>query len=277
MNIPSSQQRNRASAFTLIELLVVIAIIAILASILFPVFGRAREQARRTSCMSNLKQIGLGFLQYAQDYDEQYPIGVQTNGLPRGNGWGGQIAPYVKSIQIFRCASDATNPNPNGNPVISYAENSAIAFPINGWSGPKLAAFTETPKTVMLFEVRGATFNPNDDAYIGGSPTGNGYGSNDNLRPSYNPEEIFYATGYLPNRANDTRYNPNGAGSGRYGRHMDGANYLLCDGHVKFYRPDAVSVGLAAPSPTSPETADTPPYNAAGTATGTRQVTFSPI
>src|SRR5512137_1152715 len=60
-------------AFTLIELLVVIAIIAILAAILFPVFAKAREKARQSSCQSNLKQIGLAFMQYAQDYDEQYP------------------------------------------------------------------------------------------------------------------------------------------------------------------------------------------------------------
>src|SRR5687767_6194063 len=64
----------RKSGFTLIELLVVIAIIAILAAILFPVFARARENARRASCQSNLKQVGLGFVQYTQDYDERYPM-----------------------------------------------------------------------------------------------------------------------------------------------------------------------------------------------------------
>src|SRR6266550_861171 len=64
---------RRRSAFTLIELLVVIAIIAILAAILFPVFARAREEARRTSCLSNVNQIGKGFLMYVQDFDEQFP------------------------------------------------------------------------------------------------------------------------------------------------------------------------------------------------------------
>lgn len=83
MNFKFSSKKG----FTLIELLVVIAIIAILAAILFPVFARARENARRASCQSNLKQIGLGILQYAQDYDERYPGGgafyqVSLNGTP---------------------------------------------------------------------------------------------------------------------------------------------------------------------------------------------------
>src|SRR5437763_14432141 len=88
---PRSQKIG--SGFTLIELLVVIAIIAILAAILFPVFARARENARRASCQSNQKQLGLGFLQYAQDYDER---------LPFHQNWAPQIYPYVKSTQIYK-------------------------------------------------------------------------------------------------------------------------------------------------------------------------------
>ncbi|BCM93946.1 hypothetical protein IAD21_05841 [Abditibacteriota bacterium] len=88
-------------AFTLIELLVVIAIIAILAAILFPVFARARENARRASCQSNQKQILLGVLQYTQDYDESYPL----RDTPDGN-WTELLQPYVKSKQLFTCPSD---------------------------------------------------------------------------------------------------------------------------------------------------------------------------
>ena len=135
-------EHNRKQGFTLIELLVVIAIIAILAAILFPVFARARENARRTSCLSNMKQIGLGIMQYLQDYDERYPrawggldgpgthpdegrypnpADIETdkskpggafkvNPNPGGGAnnyrtWMDYIFPYVKSVQIFRCPS----------------------------------------------------------------------------------------------------------------------------------------------------------------------------
>ncbi len=101
---------KKVSGFTLIELLVVIAIIAILAAILFPVFARARENARRASCQSNLKQIGLGILQYTQDYDEKYPSGTTTVGGARGIGWAGQCLPYIKSTQVFVCPSDTKRP-----------------------------------------------------------------------------------------------------------------------------------------------------------------------
>ena len=101
-------------AFTLIELLVVIAIIAILAAILFPVFAQAREKARSASCLSNTKQMGLGLMMYAQDYDETYAPGYYY-GNPSASGsldatgiiqWSGMIYPYVKSWGIFVCPSD---------------------------------------------------------------------------------------------------------------------------------------------------------------------------
>ncbi|MGQ9731394.1 MAG: DUF1559 family PulG-like putative transporter [Candidatus Zipacnadales bacterium] len=87
--------------FTLIELLVVIAIIAILAAILFPVFARAREKARQTSCLNNLKQIGLGALMYSSDYDEILPVGDRVNSV----WWYDIIQPYIKNTQIYRCPS----------------------------------------------------------------------------------------------------------------------------------------------------------------------------
>src|SRR6476660_8145010 len=102
---------RKQKGFTLIELLVVIAIIALLAAILFPVFARARENARKSACQNNLKQIGVGILQYTQDYDENYPPSRVSNVFALGQGpnpqcpWQLTIHPYVKSVQIFRCPS----------------------------------------------------------------------------------------------------------------------------------------------------------------------------
>ncbi len=92
MHISKSVSQKR-SGFTLIELLVVIAIIAILAAILFPVFAQAREKARAISCISNEKQIGLGFLQYVQDSDETFPMAQDD----QGNQWQNEVAPYIKN------------------------------------------------------------------------------------------------------------------------------------------------------------------------------------
>jgi len=104
--------------FTLIELLVVIAIIAILAAILFPVFAKAREKARQTSCLSNVKQLGLGVVMYAQDYDEKLPIHCpgwpEYDGTNRHACWGGMIFPYVKNSQIFGCPSFPRDANMGG-------------------------------------------------------------------------------------------------------------------------------------------------------------------
>jgi prepilin-type N-terminal cleavage/methylation domain-containing protein/prepilin-type processing-associated H-X9-DG protein len=126
-------QTSRKTGFTLIELLVVIAIIAILAAILFPVFARARENARRASCLSNVKQIGLGIMQYTQDFDEHLPprynyfttTGAYTlpNGQPSNSTailWYMMIYPYVKSYQVYNCPS---------NSLFTYAGNYTGSFP----------------------------------------------------------------------------------------------------------------------------------------------------
>ena len=129
----SSRFRNRRG-FTLIELLVVIAIIAILAAILFPVFARARENARRASCQSNLKQIGLGLLQYTQDYDEKMILhNPQDPAGEPDRRWVDIIQPYVKSYQMFDCPSNAgakATPNTGissyGGNVTNYLNDQAV-------------------------------------------------------------------------------------------------------------------------------------------------------
>ncbi|MEI6501182.1 MAG: prepilin-type N-terminal cleavage/methylation domain-containing protein [Armatimonadota bacterium] len=159
--------------FTLIELLVVIAIIAILAAILFPVFAKAREKARQTSCLSNLKQLTLGFLQYTQDYDETFmpcrdPDNVFTASPMTGNAvttyWPQQVHPYLKNSQVLKCPSDATaRPNvPTGTPtrleVYSYGRNygyfngSGKATVAQQWT---LGAFPQPSETIMLMDTNG--------------------------------------------------------------------------------------------------------------------------
>lgn len=134
-------RRSRApqagAAFTLIELLVVIAIIAILAAILFPVFAQAREKARQTACLSNSKQMGLGIMQYVQDYDEQLPIGGY-NGPPTTGRWIGLIQPYVKNRDVSVCSSrpDMRETNPTGPPRGGYGINA------------NLSGFASNPPTV---------------------------------------------------------------------------------------------------------------------------------
>jgi len=137
----------RRSGFTLIELLVVIAIIAILAAILFPVFARAREQARKTSCLSNLKQLGLGFLMYAQDYDEKLP------GVRFGDGagqswpwvvWQGSVdwtgvfthavQPYIKNRSIFQCPSGTSVDRWSGQNGLSYCYSEYFYNLDQGWA-----------------------------------------------------------------------------------------------------------------------------------------------
>jgi len=136
-DVMKQRQFFQIKAFTLIELLVVIAIISILAAILFPVFARARENARRASCMSNLKQIGLGVMMYTQDYDGFYPKSGWATGealpCPAGSNacsatWYIRVYLYVKSVQIFNCPSgDKTwDGKSTGTGNLSYGYNTLL-------------------------------------------------------------------------------------------------------------------------------------------------------
>jgi prepilin-type N-terminal cleavage/methylation domain-containing protein/prepilin-type processing-associated H-X9-DG protein len=234
-------QKTNKSAFTLIELLVVIAIIALLAAILFPVFARARENARRASCQSNEKQIMLGLIQYTQDYDEKYPCGSQQpfSGAWQGLGWAGQIYPYVKSAQIYVCSSDTTKPLSATVTPISYGFNFQLG-------GQAQAAVTTSAKTVSLVEVQGATTNVTDPAEAGTtylSPLANGDnlvwcqqdGSGASWGSSGNTPPYLYATGLrISGSASDANYGNTPS------RHFDGSNFAFSDGHVKWLKPTNV-------------------------------------
>ena len=149
-------------AFTLIELLVVIAIIAILAAILFPVFARARENARRSSCSSNVKQMMLGVMQYTQDYDERLPMSwTPVNSSGDRVIWSQSIQPYVKSVQLFVCPSDSatdisgwpTSPAPTGyvNPFhCSYIANVKLSPVGSDATGISLAQAQAVSTTIYI-------------------------------------------------------------------------------------------------------------------------------
>src|SRR5687768_7420355 len=140
--------RRRSRGFTLIELLVVIAIIAILAAILFPVFARAREAARRTGCASNMKQVTTAILMYSQDYDELMPYqhlgDVCDYGKATSSVWINGTMPYVKNKQVFWCPSaDKWPPQPT--------DISDSVYWYNGHASGKAIAAVERPSESILF------------------------------------------------------------------------------------------------------------------------------
>jgi len=236
------ERKTSSYGFTLIELLVVIAIVSILAAILFPVFGRARENARRTSCLSNLKQISLGIMQYTQDYDEIYPPIFKRNASNRstlqtepgtpgayfycsydaassghGYSWMDFIFPYVKSVQTFICPS-ATRPpfNSTSGPYPSYGMNAGF-YNVNfsyggplGWLTPLRLSMVQRPSELIMNMDMNWTNNPNNPAY--------------------------YRSRAVPSHADYKSFAP----------HLGGTNIVFADGHAKWR--SAESLRSAIPS-----------------------------
>jgi len=228
--LPKGFTPGFALGFTLIELLVVIAIISILAAILFPVFSRARESARRSSCSSNLRQLGLGFMQYAQDYDERLPpfslsgagnAGFQGYAGGDGARWADSILPYVKSAQLFDCPSGTKHLSvyPGGQyfDITTYSYGYITPSDPNyivGVAGRSLAALEDTAGTLMVVE------DGRQDAGLGAETQGR-------LIP--NPGEPLENLG---GRLNGFRHT--GADSNDYQAYV--FNALFADDHVKWTR-----------------------------------------
>ncbi|MGI4790595.1 MAG: DUF1559 domain-containing protein [Janthinobacterium lividum] len=250
-------KRRLTDGFTLIELLVVIAIIAILAAILFPVFQKVRENARRTSCLSNEKQLGLATMQYTQDYDETMPYGEAGNDVGGGTlgvplGWAGLIYPYVKSTNVFLCPDDAQPQD-----VVSYAINAFLGQVNNNvGAGNSLSVFDAPSTTIMYCEVANSYLAPGaltwyqwDAADIAQgyditSPATTGYStwgmSSNSAAAPWGGVQLATGLMYGETTANVTS---DGYIEVVAGRHTEGSNFVLCDGHAKWYRPIAVSPG----------------------------------
>ncbi len=196
----------KKSAFTLIELLVVIAIIAILAAILFPVFARARENARRASCQSNLKQLGLGIMQYTQDYDEQFPQRFFSYSTPPVNQttWDMVTQPYLKSTQILQCPSDSLSVEVNMSAVPGYSANARRSYSIAGYTGGRALAKIEQPSLTLLVGERQKIGSTNPSNWWHSSEIGNAGVDICNGVVATNPW-----------------------------RHLGTSNFLYADGHVK--------------------------------------------
>ncbi len=192
--------RPRVRGFTLIELLVVIAIISILASILFPVFSRARSKARRTACVSNMRQLGLAMLMYAEDYSEVLPLWSLAGGDPVGGEpppgtepytWDTQIQPYCRNKQVVLCPE-----NPHGRGKRAYAMPRYV-------SGVAVGAPPDVVRTALLMEK-------------GALPPGvwaDAAGENFHQSTTFEKGPPYF--------------------------HDEGKNFVFLDGHVKWYRKDA--------------------------------------
>jgi prepilin-type N-terminal cleavage/methylation domain-containing protein/prepilin-type processing-associated H-X9-DG protein len=214
--------------FTLIELLVVVAIIAVLAAILFPVFARARENARRASCLSNLKQLGIATMMYTQDYDEHYPVTFIYWSSSQLAWWPDLLQPYLKNRQVFICPNDSspgqyTSLRPPGYPGIlcSYGVNQV------GWgaAGPimmpaVLPSNCATTGTCPIGLPLSALVNPSNVIMITETYTDPGTNSFNSMQlSSANYIDVNCKT------LGPCKMDP---------RHFDGYNFMFADGHVKW-------------------------------------------
>ncbi len=235
-------KRNRG--FTLIELLVVIAIIAILAAILFPVFAKAREKARQITCLSNEKQMGLGMLQYIQDYDESFPIGQYRDANNNPLDWQNAIYPYMKTGRGGVGVGGVTTYNGKDGvwhcpsfpavEICEYGANQNLCHPDFYSKAPynlgftKLAQIDFAADKIMIVE-KGATHNTEagqplvaTDEYLW---TGDAFSGTDtdtrDLKYDYDsPDDT--TDGAYPNPSYFPRY-----------RHTGTCNVLYTDGHAK--------------------------------------------
>ena len=193
--------------FTLIELLVVIAIIAILAAILFPVFARAREKARQTSCLNNVKQMALACQMYSQDYDETVAPCYISGAPSVCNTWWEFLDPYIKNQQVFDCPSGHW-PSPPAHPNYPHACGSRIDYGMNS----DCATYGSRTRTLAQVQYPAETIIMFDGEWTRDPTSSDHYCSNAwDMHYSYHPSR------FIPDR------------------HNGGANLAYVDGHAKFH------------------------------------------
>ncbi|NLB95845.1 MAG: DUF1559 domain-containing protein [Armatimonadetes bacterium] len=242
------RQKNRPG-FTLIELLVVIAIIAILAAILFPVFARARENARKASCQSNLKQLAMGILQYAQDYDERFPYanraGLPLDSPPPGGFWYQEsgagtvfwpqlVYPYFNNLGVFTCPSG--NRSNTSRPYSGHYGCNRLIMTRHDTTPITLAELAAPASTLLCFDSGAYFMLPSNVT----SPSGSFWyipGTGDILGLT-GAEQLG---GYVISEALRADF--------RSGRHFHGVNIAYADGHVKWLKTEQVIQEARKPAP----------------------------
>lgn len=207
----------RNKAFTLIEMLIVIAMIAVLGAVLFPVFQKVRENARRTTCQSNLRQIGLAIVQYTQDSDETLPPGAYAFAGATVT-WRQEVFPYVKNVQVFTCPSNPydalTTDVDSGQFFVSYGANDSV---LASGSPPAALGAIENPSTLFLV----------------GETDGSGYKLNNPPNPPL-----------LSPDCGQCDLHPAGSHTDLFAGHLTRSNWLFADGHVKSLHPTQTCAGV---------------------------------
>ncbi len=210
-----NRQNLARKAFTLVELLVVIAIISLLAALLFGAMTRVRENARKTNCLSNMKQLQMAVSIYQQPYDETMPLSFAdfdpaNNTFEPGNGekgWAQSLQPFIQNTQVFGCPNDSSLvTNDPATSFSDYAYNRALGY-VSANIGPRTLADIKSPELTILF----SEADPGSAA--SSQPT--------NLNKS----------GLLTGAAALT--------GSKLARHSGGSNFVFCDGHAKWYPADS--------------------------------------
>ena len=250
MPVMPSRRTSARQGFTLIELLVVIAIIAILAAILFPVFAQAREKARSISCLSNIKQIGVGVMMYTQDYDEGYPMGGWNKDANTvGGRWYLDIESYMKNKVIRNCPSNSQHIDEtyNQNGYASHGTDYGGNPSVMDWQRGVRQAKLKSPASLVLFcdasQLDNGTPTANNRADIKDPKT---WKSHINYFTDWEVNGPVYFTDNGINYLYQPCYTPADDLRRPVGLHNDGVNTGFADGHAKWYQIERLVGPLAS-------------------------------